>query len=117
MAKRLSRQSQVAEIIKCGKDPVYFMNKYLKIQHPIRGLIPFATFPFQDDCVKEFKNENGPSKSFLKLSQSGVGLLNSFRAINKNTNPIKNNNGQMYFGINPKFLKPYIMAPHIKNRK
>ena len=69
------------------------------------------------DCVKGFKNENGPSKSFLKLSQSGVGLLNSFRAINKNTNPIKNNHGQMYFGINPEFLKPYIMAPHIKNRK
>ena len=39
-----SRNGQISEIIKCGKDPVYFMNKYLKIQHPIKGLIPFNTF-------------------------------------------------------------------------
>ena len=73
MAKRLSRQSQVAEIIKCGKDPVYFMNKYLKIQHPIKGLIPFATFPFQDECVKEF-NDNR-FNIILKSRQLGLSTL------------------------------------------
>ena len=49
-----SRQQQVAEILKCGKDPVHFMKKYTKIQHPVKGLIPFETYDFQDDCVKKF---------------------------------------------------------------
>ena len=54
----------------------------------------------------EFKNENGPSKSFLKFSQSGQGLLNSFREIIKNINPTKNKNGHMNLDIKPKFLNP-----------
>ena len=53
MAK-LNRQKQVSEIIKCGKDPVYFFNTYVKIQHSVKGLIPFDTYPFQDDCVNSF---------------------------------------------------------------
>jgi hypothetical protein len=73
MPKKMSRQSQVTEIIKCGKDPVYFMNKYLKIQHPMRGLIPFATFPFQDDCVKDF-NDNR-FNIILKSRQLGLSTL------------------------------------------
>jgi len=50
----VNKQRQVAEIIRCGKDPAYFFNSYVKIQHPTKGTIPFKTFPFQDDCVKEF---------------------------------------------------------------
>tara|TARA_B100001778_G_scaffold42327_1_gene30522 strand:- start:1 stop:264 length:264 start_codon:yes stop_codon:yes gene_type:complete len=69
------------------------------------------------DCVMEFKNENGPSKSFLKFSQSGQGLLNSFREIIKNINPTENNNGHMNFDIKPKLLNPYMKAPHVKKRK
>lgn len=49
-----NKSHQVSEIIRCGKDPSYFFNNYVKIQHPTKGTIPFKTFPFQDDCVKEF---------------------------------------------------------------
>ena len=73
MASRLSRNGQINEIIKCGKDPVYFMNKYLKIQHPMRGLIPFKTYPFQDDCVKDF-NDNR-FNIILKSRQLGLSTL------------------------------------------
>jgi hypothetical protein len=73
MAKRLSRQVQVNEIIKCGKDPIYFMNKYLKIQHPIRGLIDFNTFAFQDDCVSDFNNHR--FNIILKSRQLGLSTL------------------------------------------
>ena len=67
------KKGQVAEIIKCGKDPVYFMNKYLKIQHPLRGLIPFKTFPFQDDCVKDFNDSR--FNIILKSRQLGLSTL------------------------------------------
>ena len=73
MAKRLTRQIQVSEIIKCGKDPVYFMNKYLKIQHPIKGLINFNTFPFQDDCVSDFNKHR--FNIILKSRQLGLSTL------------------------------------------
>lgn len=50
----LNRKRQADEMIRCRRDPVYFFNTYVKIQHPTRGPVPFATFPFQDECVKLF---------------------------------------------------------------
>ena len=49
-----TKSSQVDEIIRCGKDPVHFINKWTKITHPEKGLIKFNTYPFQDQCAKEF---------------------------------------------------------------
>jgi len=72
MAK-YNKQLQVKEIIKCGKDPNYFFKNYLKIQHPIRGLIPFETFPFQEDCVEEFLENR--FNIVLKSRQLGLSTL------------------------------------------
>lgn len=68
-----TKRGQISEIIKCGKDPIYFMNKYLKIQHPLKGLIPFATFPFQDDCVEDFNDHR--FNVILKSRQLGLSTL------------------------------------------
>ncbi len=69
----LSREQQVAEIIRCGKDPVYFMRNYAKIQHAERGTIPFETYPFQDDCVKAF--EESRLNIVLKSRQLGLSTI------------------------------------------
>jgi len=39
MSYTLSKKEIVAEILKCGKDPVYFIDNYARISHPIDGLI------------------------------------------------------------------------------
>lgn len=72
MAK-INKQKQVAEIIKCGKEPAYFFNTYLKIQHPVKGLIPFNTYPFQDDCVQHFIDNR--FNIVLKSRQLGLSTL------------------------------------------
>lgn len=42
------------ETKKCMEDPVYFMRKYVKIQHPNKGTIPFDLFPFQENTLSSF---------------------------------------------------------------
>ena len=69
----MSKTKQVKEIIKCGKDPSYFFNKYLKIQHPVRGLIPFDTYGFQDDCLNSFIDHR--FNIVLKSRQLGMSTL------------------------------------------
>ncbi len=68
-----TKSRQVQEIIKCGKDPSYFFNSYVKIQHPVKGLIKFDTFEFQDDCVETFSEER--FSIILKSRQLGLSTL------------------------------------------
>ena len=68
-----NKTRQIQEVVKCGKDPVYFFNNYLKIQHPVRGLINFDTYAFQDDCVEAF-NDNR-FNIILKSRQLGMSTL------------------------------------------
>ena len=46
------------EYKRCLSDPLYFMRKYVKIQHPLRGTLPFDLFPFQEDALKGLINNN-----------------------------------------------------------
>lgn len=75
----MSRQAQVAEIIKCGKNPTYFMKKYCMIQHQLRGLIPFETYDFQDDCVKSFQEHR--FNIVLKSRQLGLSTVTAAYAV------------------------------------
>ena len=47
---------QIQELKKCSEDPVYFIRKYVKIQHPIRGAIPFALYDYQEEMVRAYKD-------------------------------------------------------------
>lgn len=42
----------VVELMRCKKDPIYFMKKYIKIQHPKRGTIKFNMFEYQERFVQ-----------------------------------------------------------------
>lgn len=50
----LSKKDQVEEVLKCGKDPIYFIKNYLYIQHPTEGRLPFHLYPFQEECIESF---------------------------------------------------------------
>jgi hypothetical protein len=61
------------EYAKCAKDPIYFMKKYVKIQHPTRGTLPFITYPFQDNALGDFVKYN--QNIILKSRQMGITTL------------------------------------------
>jgi len=75
----INRQQQVSEILKCGKNPVYFMKEYTKIQHPVKGLIPFETYEFQDECVKSFQESR--FNIVLKSRQLGLSTVTAAYAL------------------------------------
>lgn len=45
---------QIIETVNCINDPIYFMKTYMKVQHPIRGSIPFILYDYQEVAVKAF---------------------------------------------------------------
>jgi len=47
---------QVEEFVKCSKDPVYFIKKYIKIVSLDKGLIPFEMYDFQVEMTEKFHN-------------------------------------------------------------
>ena len=63
------------EYKKCLSDPIYFMKKYVKIQHPIRGTIPFDLYPFQEEALKGLVNFD--YNIILKSRQMGITTLTS----------------------------------------
>lgn len=71
--RQLSRNEQIAEIVKCGNDPIYFIRTYAKIQHPLKGTIPFTTYKFQDSCVKAFEMHR--LNIILKSRQLGLSTI------------------------------------------
>lgn len=73
--KNLTKQQQVNEIIKCGKDPAYFIKKYARIQHPLKGTIPFELYPFQQDCLDDFQKHR--FNIVLKSRQLGLSTVSA----------------------------------------
>ena len=59
-----------AEILRSGRDPVYFISNYAKITHPLDGLIPFKMYDFQAAAVREF--EDYRFNVILKARQLGL---------------------------------------------
>lgn len=50
------RQIAEQEFMRCAVDPVYFFKKYAKIEHPIKGRINFDLYPFQEDVLRDLKD-------------------------------------------------------------
>jgi hypothetical protein len=73
MPAGLSKKETVKEIVKCGKDPAYFINNYARISHPLKGLIPFKTYPFQDDLLVDFNDYR--FNVILKARQLGISTI------------------------------------------
>lgn len=67
------KQAIKEEYKKCYSDPMYFMKKYVKIQHQTRGIIPFELFEFQEKTLEDFIQYD--RNIVLKSRQMGISTL------------------------------------------
>lgn len=61
------------ELLKCAMSFPYFCHKYVKIAHPIRGLLPFVLYDYQRKVVQEY--ENFRFNILSKFRQGGLTTL------------------------------------------
>ena len=67
------------EYRKCLEKPMYFMKKYVKIQHADRGTLIFDLFPFQEQTLQSFIDND--KNIILKSRQMGISTLVSAYAL------------------------------------
>ena len=73
MAIKLTKQEAMKEIVRCGKNPAYFINTYAKISHPMHGLIPFHLYDFQENLLDSFEDHR--FNVILKARQLGISTI------------------------------------------
>lgn len=79
-------EEQLKELILCADDPFYFIENYVKIQHPVDGIVPLTLFPFQHDIIRGFhENQNC---AVLTARQMGK-CLETHATIRKNDEQIE----------------------------
>jgi len=47
-------ERQLLELISCFDNPLYFMENFMKVQHPIKGSMPFEPYDFQKKLIYAF---------------------------------------------------------------
>ena len=65
-------EKEVTEYAKCMTDPSYFIENYMRITHPDRGVVPFKPYPYQRKMFQHF-NDNRFSV-VLACRQSGKSI-------------------------------------------
>jgi len=71
----LTKKEMMRELKQCGKDPFYFLNNYAKIEHAEKGLIPFKTFDYQEQLLKDFHDHR--YNIILKARQLGITTISA----------------------------------------
>lgn len=75
----MNKQTLRDEILACGRNPAYFIRKYVKIRHPKRGLIPFEMFDYQDDLIRDYLDHR--FNIILKARQLGISEVTAAYAV------------------------------------
>ncbi len=70
MVYNLKKDEALKELVKCGKDPKYFINNFARISHPLHGLLPFHLYDFQEDIIDDFNSHR--FNVILKARQLGI---------------------------------------------
>ena len=72
-------ENLIVEYFKCAKDPIYFVEKYIKIVHVDHGLIPIKLYDYQRDIIEKISNSRrvvvGTSRQAGKTTTAAAIIL------------------------------------------
>ena len=71
----MSKAELVEEFKKCSEDPIYFISNYIKVTHPVRGLVPFKLYPFQVEIIEAL--EGNRFNILRKFRQAGCTTISA----------------------------------------
>ena len=71
----MDKSELVSEFKKCKDDPIYFISNYIKVTHPVRGLVPFKLYPFQKDILGALKDHR--FNILRKFRQAGCTTISA----------------------------------------
>lgn len=60
---------QVHEMMRCANDPVYFIKNYIKVVHPVQGVVPLELYDYQVDMINAM--HTGDDTIILSARQTG----------------------------------------------
>lgn len=62
-------EEEIIEFILCREDPIYFIDTYVKIEHPTFGMQDFSLYPYQIGAVQTYEDH----KNVIQLSSRQMG--------------------------------------------
>jgi hypothetical protein len=71
----MTKEELLLEFKKCKEDPTYFLRNYIKVVHPVRGLVPFDLYPFQERILDAL--EDNRFNILRKFRQAGCTTIAS----------------------------------------
>jgi hypothetical protein len=93
-------ETQLLEWIKCSKDPIYFLTKYVKIVSVDDGVIPFTLWDYQKDVIKTYQN----NRFVISMQSRQSGKCHSkdtkYRIRNKKTGEIMEISAEEFHELN-----------------
>ena len=64
---------QAMEMVRCATDPVYFIKKFIKVVHPMQGVVPLELYDYQVDMIN--KMHTGQDVIILSARQTGKSTV------------------------------------------
>ena len=49
--------ANILELKRCHTDPIYFMENYIKVTHPVKGAVPFKLYDYQHEMIDAMHNQ------------------------------------------------------------
>lgn len=49
-------KKQIEDLILCEKSPRYFIENFVKVRHPVKGIVPFNMYPYQKNLIDQIDN-------------------------------------------------------------
>ena len=75
----MNNEQLLKEFKKCREDPVYFMSNYIKVVHPVRGLVKFNLYDFQRRILEDIETHR--FNILRKFRQAGCTTIASAYAL------------------------------------